>query len=88
MVTDTMSRRRRGESWSALLARMRKRAPEEYGRMGALPGHTPREFQLRRLEHILSLCDPRRQFNGEEDFAMYWRDVRCLVENMSRETDL
>ena len=88
MVTDTLSRRRKGESWSALLARMQKRAPEEYGNMGALPGHMPREFKLRRLEQILSLCDPRRVFVGEKEFAMYWRGVRSLVENMSVQTDL
>ena len=88
MVTDTMSRRKMGESWTALINRTRSRTPDQYNQIGVAPGKIPVEIQLRCLSEVLDLCDPRREFVGEEGFAGYWRDVRTFIRNLSPATDL
>jgi hypothetical protein len=39
------------------------------------------EVKLRNVEHLLELCDPRREwiFTEEEEFGRYWREVYEFV---------
>jgi len=87
-VTDTMSRRKVGETWEALMKRMQKRAPDEYNEIGVTPGQIPKEVQLQCLEVVLRMCDPRREFSGEKEFAEYWREVYSFVKTLSSLRDL
>ena len=79
VVTDTLSRRGEKESWRDLMRRVRQKAPDEY--------QPTREFRLNDLEGFLALCDPRRTFDSEEEFAVYWRDVCSFMENLRVVTD-
>ena len=87
-VADTMSRRRVGESWRQLVQRTQRRTPDQYNQIGVTPGQIPVELQLRCLDEVLHLCDPRRDFTDEKEFAGYWRGVRSFVRNLSSLNDL
>ena len=87
-VADTMSRRRVGESWTQLVQRTKRRTPAQYNQIGVSPGQIPVEVQLRCLDEVLHMCDPRRDFTDEKEFAGYWRGVRSFVRNLSSLNDL
>ena len=87
-VADTMSRRRVGESWTELIHRTQRRTSDQYDQIGVTPGQIPVEIQLRCLDEVLHLCDPRREFTDEKEFAGYWRGVRSFVRNLSSLNDL
>lgn len=83
-VTDILSRRKQGEAWDMVMHRLGRETLRELG-----VGEEPlMEIRLRNLEGFLELCNPRRQYEDEQDFGTFWESVCLFIENMSLEQSL
>ena len=85
-VADVLSRRMADEPWDNLTQRLGWRALHDMGVSGDLEGIE--EIRLRDWEGFLELCNPRREYEEEHDFGVFWGSVCSFIENMSLETNL
>ena len=85
-VADVLSRRREDEPWDHLTQRLGWSALHEMGVSGDLEGFE--EIRLRDLEGFLELCNPRQEFEEEQEFGVLWGRVCSFIENMSLESGL
>jgi hypothetical protein len=71
---DMFSRTEEGETWNQLVRRMRTRDDE-------IPLNL-KEVKIPNLDELLDLCDPRKSFEDEDSFAVFWRRVHYFVDGL------
>ena len=71
---DMFSRTEEGETWDQLVRRMRRRDPD-------IPRNLL-QVNIPNLSELLDLCDPRRTFEDDESFGVYWRRVHAFVDSL------
>lgn len=76
-LSDGQSRWDGREDWRSLMRRVGGTS-EDLAEM--------KEVKIKNLEHLLELCDPRRDwiFNEEEEFGRYWREVYEFVGKIAQ----
>jgi hypothetical protein len=72
--TDRLSRRVAGDTWYSMTQQLGLKDPRLIG----LP-----EVGLD-MRKILALCDPRKEFDSDAEFAMYWGEIRREIDRQHR----
>jgi hypothetical protein len=71
---DMFSRPEEGESWNQLVRRMRRKDQD-------IPIDLM-EVQIPNLSELLALCNPKRVYEDEDSFGLFWRRVHAFVESL------
>jgi hypothetical protein len=72
------SRPEEGESWNQLVRRMRRKDQD-------IPIDLM-EVQIPNLSELLALCNPKRVYEDEDSFGLFWRRVHAFVDSLGPTT--